>query len=76
MRGRRTAWVVESDRIILVKGFRVADVLRDAGFKPLYLGTRQAFSLDHRHLADVLAVLEREGFNVIVNLPPEAGGAA
>lgn len=35
MRGRRKAWVVESDRIILIKGWRVVDSLRDAGFRPI-----------------------------------------
>lgn len=68
MRGRRKAWVAESDRIILIKGPRVADTLRDAGYRPIFLGTQRAYSLDHRHLADVMAVLERDGFNVVVNV--------
>jgi hypothetical protein len=50
--------IVETATTIELKGRRVGDLLRAGGFRPIFLGTVQAFVLDRHRLADVAAFLD------------------
>jgi hypothetical protein len=64
-RGRRRAFVIEERaKVFVVRGFRAADVLRSAGYKPLWSVTAQGWVLDVKHLPDVVALLEWRNIDV------------
>jgi hypothetical protein len=50
--------IVETTTTLQIKGRRVGDLLRAGGFRPIFLGTVQAFVLDAHRLPDVAAFLE------------------
>lgn len=66
MSGRRTAWVISEPQRVLVKGYNVATLLREAGMRPVYLGTVKAWALDAHRLPDVVAWLEYRNVTVTV----------
>lgn len=49
--------------LVLIRGF-VLDTLRFHGLKPLYSAAGKGWVLDGHHTADVVAMLEVDGFNV------------
>ena len=58
MKGR---WVIQVlPPVIVVRGLKAGDRLRDAGLKPLWGTTARGWVLDARHLRDVIAVAERD----------------
>lgn len=65
--GRRWTIRVECDAdLVTVRGWRAGDLLQAGGFRPTWLGTRQAWVLDAKHAGDVLAVLEYSGAALLV----------
>lgn len=62
---RRVHWIVETqDRVILVRGWQAADVLREAGMKPLWSVTGRGWVLDDKRLPDVVALAEWRNIGV------------
>lgn len=64
MSRRRTFYVVEEGRVILVRGWQAGDLLREGGWRPIYHGSARAFAVEKRHAADVITYLEYRGFVV------------
>lgn len=68
---RRNAVLLVDDEALTIKGPDVFKALRPHGLRPIYLGTVGGWCLDRSRrgvdrLGDVLAVLDRAGFNVRV----------
>lgn len=58
--GRR--YVIEvDDRVILVRGYRAGEILRDAGMKPLWSHIGRGWVLDRDRLPDVALCIELHG---------------
>ena len=71
MTRRRSVWVAPERNVILCKGWRIGDLLREGGWRPIYLGSLGAWSLDSRHLEDVVAYFESR--RMVVHLSDEHG---
>lgn len=50
--------IVEQSNTLQVTGRRAGDLLRGGGFKPIFVGTAQAYLLDRNRLADLAAYLD------------------
>ncbi|MCW2780166.1 MAG: hypothetical protein JWR35_615 [Marmoricola sp.] len=69
------AVVSYDDELTIVQGRHVGRVLAEAGMKSTYVGTLRGWTLDLRHLADVIAVLERASYRVrVASVPRPTGG--
>lgn len=53
-------------RIVVFTGWRVAELLKEAGAKPIYAGTVGGWMIDRHRLGDVLAYLEQRNISVTV----------
>lgn len=64
--------------VTFFRGWRVSNLLRDAGTKPIYSTPRGAYMVDTTRLPDVLAYLESRNIGVAVTDPsaPSPGGDA
>lgn len=58
MIGRPRIWIVQDRRVIHVKGRGAAALIRDAGYRPYYVGSVRAYMLDVDRLADFTAFLD------------------
>lgn len=50
--------------IVLVRGWKTGEVLRGAGWRPIYSGTGGGWTLDLHRLPDAVAALEHAGYDV------------
>lgn len=65
MSRHRRHWVIETrGRVILVRGWQVADLLRRAGMKPIYSASARGWVLDETRLPDVVALAEWQNIGV------------
>ena len=56
-RGRQ-AWLTVEPKRLLVKGWKMGEVMRDGGFRGIYVGTVKAWIVDPRHMHDLIAYCE------------------
>lgn len=55
-------YVIEvDDRVILVRGLKAGQILRDAGLKPMWSHVRKGHVLDRHHLPTVCLLIELAG---------------
>ena len=52
--------------VVGVRGWQARELLEKAGLKPLWLGTTREQTVDRRHAADVIAVLEHCGAAIVI----------
>lgn len=62
---RRATVNADADTVV-VRGRGVRDALRRAGMRPLYAGSVGGHMLDRKRLDDILVVLERMGYAVML----------
>lgn len=64
---RRRVTIIESPPIIVVRGWRVSDLLREAGLKATFSGSAGGWMLDQPRLPDLLAFLQRRNVGVTLD---------
>jgi hypothetical protein len=69
MSGRRRVTITESDTIIIGRGWRLGDLVKDAGLKATYSASAGGFMLDRDRLPDLLAYLESRNVGVTLTQP-------
>ncbi|WP_148576049.1 hypothetical protein [Nocardioides caldifontis] len=65
--------VLERGSTIVVRGWRVGDLLTEAGLRPVFNGIAGGFVLDADRLPDVVAALEYRNLPVAI-VPQVPGG--
>ena len=63
----KAARVSVETRVIVVTGWKVGNVLNDAGIRAVYVGTVKGWMVDRHNLGNVLAVLDRAGYDAQVS---------
>ena len=72
-RRARTITVTHRGTTIVMRGYKVAELARHAGLRPIYSGVAQGWVTDAARLPDLLAYLQHRNIAVTVT---EAGDAA
>ncbi|GAA1543527.1 hypothetical protein [Nocardioides humi] len=70
MSTRRRITVTLDGRVAIFRGWRVAELIKDAGAKPIFsrsAGSAGGWMIDRHRLGDVLAYLEQRGLAVTVD---------
>jgi hypothetical protein len=57
MSARKIA-LTKDGSVVVMRGWRIADLARQAGLKPIYVGTVQAWLIDAGRLPDLVSWLE------------------
>lgn len=60
-RPRWTLHVRVDRHVIGIRGWQARELLEAGGFRPVWLGTTREQTLDRRHAADVIALLQHSG---------------
>jgi hypothetical protein len=69
--------VIDRGDLVVVRGWQAGSVLQDGGIKGVYSASAGGHMVDHRRLADVVALLESRHIGVrIVDETPGPGDAA
>ena len=71
MRGR-TITVLERGATAVLRGWRVAEIARHAGLKPIYSGAAQGWLIDASRVGDFLAHCQRRHVAVDVERSPSS----
>jgi len=72
---RRRVTIIESPPIIVVRGWRVSDLLREAGMKATFSGSAGGWMLDQPKLPDLLAFLQARNVGAtVIEGPADSGG--
>ena len=61
---RRRSTIEEKGRQVVLRGWKVAELAREAGAKPIFVGSVGGWMIDAGRLPDLLAVLDRRGISV------------
>jgi len=61
---RKRITVTLDGRVAVFKGWQVAELIKEAGAKPIYAGTVGGWMIDRHRLADVLAYLDERNIAV------------
>lgn len=67
MSRRRNYVITTDDRTILISGWNVQTLCREAGMKPMWSHVRKGWVLDRHKLADVVALCERQNIDVRID---------
>lgn len=62
MSSRRKITITPDDKIIVIRGYKVADVARSAGLRPTYSASAGGWMLDAARLPDLVSWLEYRNF--------------
>lgn len=69
---RRRTYVIETDdRTMVIRGWKVSELCREADMRPMWSAVRKGWVLDLRRLPDVVALCEWQGFGVRIVGDPE-----
>lgn len=71
-------------RLVVVRGWRAAELLQGAGIKATFSGSAGGWMVDRQRLGDVLAYFESRNITVVITdvdqlelpVPPDGGEAA
>jgi hypothetical protein len=67
---RRRVTIIESPPIIVVRGWRASDLLREAGLKSTFSASAGGWMLDQPKLPDLLAFLQRRNIGATIESDP------
>lgn len=65
----RQITITESGTVVIIRGWRVAQLARQAGLKPTYAGTVQGWVIDAKKLPDLVAWLEYRNVRYVMDRP-------
>ncbi|MFW6776257.1 hypothetical protein ACOACO_18395 [Nocardioides sp. CPCC 205120] len=60
---RRRITIEERGRQVVLRGWRAAELAREAGAKPLFVGSVGGWVIEATRLPDLMAILERRGIS-------------
>ena len=58
--------ITHDGNIVVIRGWKVAELARQAGLKPTYAGTVQGWMLDAKRLPDLIAHLEYRNVRYVI----------
>lgn len=67
----RRITVTKDGACLVVRGWRAADLAREAGLRPVYSGVSRGWLLDVRRLSDLVAFLESRNVPVVIEDPEQ-----
>lgn len=66
MSSRRKITITPDDKIIVIRGYKVADIARAAGLRPTYSASAGGWMLDVGRLPDLVSWLEYRNFRYVL----------
>lgn len=67
---RRKITIEPDGNIVVIRGYKVADIARAAGLKPTYSASAGGWMLDRTRLPELVAWLEYRNFRYELDEPP------
>lgn len=62
----RTITITAKDNIVILRGWRVAELARQAGLRPTFAGTVRGWMLDANRLPDLVAHLDYQNVRYVL----------